>query len=190
MPLLIFIYSMMWQLICKYEPFIQEVSVEYLILRWPLRPLGLLLFSPEQLGIYQPFLAENVLRWICQTEGPYPSSRGENDYGTFTCIIVSQHHIVFNDMFFAKLRETSQTLPNLVKQRTQFEERVLAILSAGYILRVVIQIQKRHQRQKSIRKQDIWEKWGSSRGISIPVFFDIQLTYQSHQYKRDEFLSL
>ena len=144
MPLLIFIYSMMWQLICKYEPFIQEVSVEYLILRWPLRPLGILLFSPEQLGIYQPFLAENALRWICQTEGPYPSSRGENDYGTFTCIIVSQHQIVFNDMFFAKLRETSQTLPlkNLVIQRTRFVERVIAILSAGYILRVVIQNSK------------------------------------------------
>ena len=29
MPLLIFIYSMIWQLICKYKPFWQEVSVEY-----------------------------------------------------------------------------------------------------------------------------------------------------------------
>ena len=42
MPLLIFIYSMMGQLISKYEPFWQEVSIESLILRWPLRPLGLL----------------------------------------------------------------------------------------------------------------------------------------------------
>ena len=29
-------------LICKYEPFRQEVSVESLILRWPLNPMGLL----------------------------------------------------------------------------------------------------------------------------------------------------
>ena len=42
MPLLIFIYSMMGQRICKYELLRQEVSVESLILRWPLRPLGLL----------------------------------------------------------------------------------------------------------------------------------------------------
>ena len=33
MPLLISIYSMMGQLICQYEPFCQEVSVESLILR-------------------------------------------------------------------------------------------------------------------------------------------------------------
>ena len=42
MPLLILIYSMMWQLICKYKPFWQEVSVESLILRCPLSPLDLL----------------------------------------------------------------------------------------------------------------------------------------------------
>ena len=42
MPMLIFIYFMMVQLICKYEHFWQEVSVELLILRWPFRPLGLL----------------------------------------------------------------------------------------------------------------------------------------------------
>ena len=50
MPLLIFIYSMMWQLICKYEPFWQEVSVEPLILGWPLRSLGLL-FNYSQLWL-------------------------------------------------------------------------------------------------------------------------------------------
>ena len=44
LPLLIFIYSMMELLICKYEPFWQEVNVQYLILRWPLRPMGLLLW--------------------------------------------------------------------------------------------------------------------------------------------------
>ena len=36
------IYSMMWLLICEYEPFWQEVSVKSLIFRWPLRPVGLL----------------------------------------------------------------------------------------------------------------------------------------------------
>ena len=41
-PLLIFIYSMIGLLICKYEPFWREVSVKSLILRWPLRPVGLL----------------------------------------------------------------------------------------------------------------------------------------------------
>ena len=42
-PVLFLIYSLMGQLISKYEPFIQEVSVESLILRWPLMPFGLLL---------------------------------------------------------------------------------------------------------------------------------------------------
>ena len=42
MPLLIFIYSMIGLLICKDEPIWQEVSVESLILRRPLRPMGLL----------------------------------------------------------------------------------------------------------------------------------------------------
>ena len=37
-----FNYTMMGLLICKYEPFWQEVSVESLILRWPLRPVSLL----------------------------------------------------------------------------------------------------------------------------------------------------
>ena len=41
-PSLIFIYSMMGLLIYKYEPLLQEVSVKSLILRWPLRPVGLL----------------------------------------------------------------------------------------------------------------------------------------------------
>ena len=41
LALLIFIYSMMGLLIWKYEPFWQKVSVESLILRWPLSPLGL-----------------------------------------------------------------------------------------------------------------------------------------------------
>ena len=34
-------------LICKYELFWQKVSVESLILRWPLKPLGLLLIKKE-----------------------------------------------------------------------------------------------------------------------------------------------
>ena len=41
----VFIYSMMEQLIFKYEPFLQDISEESLILRLPLRPLGLLLFK-------------------------------------------------------------------------------------------------------------------------------------------------
>ena len=40
MPLLIFIYSMMGRLTCKYEPFWQEVTLGSLLLRWPLRPVG------------------------------------------------------------------------------------------------------------------------------------------------------
>ena len=43
MPLLIFIYSMMWHLIYKYETFWLEVCVESLILRWELRTMGLFL---------------------------------------------------------------------------------------------------------------------------------------------------
>ena len=43
MPLLIFIYSMMGRLICKQKLLWLEVIVEFLILRWPLRTLGLLL---------------------------------------------------------------------------------------------------------------------------------------------------
>ena len=44
MPLLSFIF-MMGLLIYKFEPFWQEVSVESLILRWPLRPVGLLFYQ-------------------------------------------------------------------------------------------------------------------------------------------------
>ena len=42
-----FIHSMMGLLICKYDPFWQEINVESLILRWLLRPVGLLFFSNE-----------------------------------------------------------------------------------------------------------------------------------------------
>ena len=50
-PLLNFIYYMMGLLICKYEPFWQEVSVKSSdsLLRWPLRPLGLLLIAYDLL---------------------------------------------------------------------------------------------------------------------------------------------
>ena len=48
-PLLIIIYSMMELLICKYEPFWEEVSVEFLILRWPLRPVDLLFQSSSEI---------------------------------------------------------------------------------------------------------------------------------------------
>ena len=51
MPLLIFIYSMMQQLISKYEPFWEKVSVKSLNLGWPLKPLGLLFFFKAHLGI-------------------------------------------------------------------------------------------------------------------------------------------
>ena len=44
-PSLIFNYSMMGLLIYKYEPLWQEVSVKSLILRWPLRPVGLLFYQ-------------------------------------------------------------------------------------------------------------------------------------------------
>ena len=40
--IVVVICSMMGLLICKYESFWQDVSVESLILWWPLRPLGLL----------------------------------------------------------------------------------------------------------------------------------------------------
>ena len=42
MPFLIFNYSMMGLLIYKYEPYWHEDSVKSLILRWLLRPVGLL----------------------------------------------------------------------------------------------------------------------------------------------------
>ena len=44
MPLLIIIYSVMGLLICKYEPFWQDVRVEFLIPMWLLRPVGFLCF--------------------------------------------------------------------------------------------------------------------------------------------------
>ena len=60
MPLLIFIYSMMWQVICKYEPFWQEVSVVSLILRCPLRPLDILfLFSTNLWRTWTFFLEDS-----------------------------------------------------------------------------------------------------------------------------------
>ena len=52
-PSLIFIYSMMGLLIYKYEPFWQEVSVKYLILRWPLRPVGLLFMMHQKAVLFQ-----------------------------------------------------------------------------------------------------------------------------------------
>ena len=55
-----FIFSMMGLLIYKYEPFWQEVSVKSVILRWLLRPVGLLL-----LLIGAPLEVQNVLVKIC-----------------------------------------------------------------------------------------------------------------------------
>ena len=47
MPLLIFIYSMMWQLFCKYElPFWQDVNVESLILKDRPGPRASCLYRP------------------------------------------------------------------------------------------------------------------------------------------------
>ena len=45
LPSFIFIYFMMGLLIYKYEPLWQEVSVKSVILRWPLRPVGLLFIN-------------------------------------------------------------------------------------------------------------------------------------------------
>ena len=64
---------------------------------------------------------------ICQTEGSYLSTMGNNYYVTSTVHVLLYHIIVFNDTFLAKLRGTSQVLlvKNCVIQRTQFEERDL-----------------------------------------------------------------
>ena len=57
MSLLILIFSMMWLLICKYETFWQEVSIESLLLRWPLGPMDLLFNHQYDTSLYmQPFL--------------------------------------------------------------------------------------------------------------------------------------
>ena len=56
-------------LIYKYEPFWQEVSVKSLILRWPLRPVGLLLYlhpSIQKVLIYKES-SENALN-VCSYE--------------------------------------------------------------------------------------------------------------------------
>ena len=47
--------SMMGLLIYKYEPFWQEVSVKSLILRWPLRPVGLLFVLQNQVLLVLSF---------------------------------------------------------------------------------------------------------------------------------------
>ena len=49
LPLQLLIFSYVWWLsllLCKYEPFGQEVSFEFLLLRWPLNPMCLLFKSP------------------------------------------------------------------------------------------------------------------------------------------------
>ena len=51
---LFFIYSMMGLLIYKYEPLWQEVSVKFLIFKWPLKPVGLFLI----------FLVLKICKWI------------------------------------------------------------------------------------------------------------------------------
>ena len=62
----VFIYSMMEQLIFKYEPFWQEISVESLILRWPLRPLGLLLFKAAKFNSHDvPYVCKDSRKkWL------------------------------------------------------------------------------------------------------------------------------
>ena len=51
-------------LIYKYEPFWQEVSVKPLILRWPLKPVGLLFFSNLFAGTY---LVDISLQFVVET---------------------------------------------------------------------------------------------------------------------------
>ena len=59
-----FTYSIIGLLIYKYKPLWQEVSVKSLILRWPLRPVGLLFYSMMGLLIckYRPFDKKSVYR--------------------------------------------------------------------------------------------------------------------------------
>ena len=72
-PLLIFIYSVMGLLICKYEALWQEVSVKSLILRWPLRPVGLLHF----IHYYFIWNLVCVSVWITvNLQGAYDNSPG------------------------------------------------------------------------------------------------------------------
>ena len=65
-PSLIFIYSMMGLLMYKYEPLWQEVSVKCLILRWPLRPVGLLFFFLRRIIIiYNWWIIWSLMRhWV------------------------------------------------------------------------------------------------------------------------------
>ena len=74
-PSLIFIYSMMGLLIYKYEPLWQEVSVKSLIIKWPLRPVGLFFIS--EFCTYEYFyicsLDPLIDRYIFKLKGLNPS---------------------------------------------------------------------------------------------------------------------
>ena len=77
----IFIYSMMGQLTCKYELVWQEFSVESLILRWLLRPLGLLLNFVNVFLLFRNYLPLEMgvalhlkKTWIIFTKGCFVSS--------------------------------------------------------------------------------------------------------------------
>ena len=70
----IFIYSMMGQLTCKYELVWQEFSVESLILRWLLRPLGLLLNFVNVFLLFRNYLPMEmgVVLYLNKLESPSP----------------------------------------------------------------------------------------------------------------------
>ena len=59
---------MMGLLIYKYEPFWQEVGVKSLILRWPLRPVGLLLDVVNVFLLCYYYRLKRALSFILQLE--------------------------------------------------------------------------------------------------------------------------
>ena len=80
-PLLVLINSMMGLLICKYEPYWQKVSVDFLRLKWPLRPVCLLLekFSWYKAGkVYE----DNWYLYAIMFKGWWSAVMKDAAYGT------------------------------------------------------------------------------------------------------------
>ena len=98
LPMLILICSMIGLLICKYEPFKQEVSV---ILRWPLRLAGLLFIF----GLFYYF--ESSIATSCNNVALLPyftfgyiSGEGYNSVGSLLWRKnILMHYLVFPMIF-------------------------------------------------------------------------------------------
>ena len=91
--------SVIGLLICKYKPFLQEVSVEFFILRWPLRPIASCFHMFSKI----PFSSLNkytLIWWVinhCSQYTPYLPSQQNHTVNIINSSwpTTSKHNIIF-----------------------------------------------------------------------------------------------